>query len=420
MRLRARLLRILRVTTIAVLSLILLAFAFVQSNQYLLRYRAKHLLADFHSLRLNQSTWQDAQRLITRWGAFGQYDGTCTARDCDYVITVGDVGSRINLRLYKYMEARSPQSYSGITLGRVLQLLGSRGGSMRMGFLVQDGIVKRSYIGLAVEVRIEGFWCDMNCGYGLMLSAQANQSLPPPTGDGPWIMGDQEQLAQHPNYKAGRPSGCEGCISEEVTFTPYLSQSDINTLTSYNISCLTRHFHQCRIPSDVLAIAGNWRLYPIAEGVADPPRPSGPPRPCDIPVYALGRDATDVLELKVLSVKTQKEPAEDMYPSGRDIETAKVQVVAKLKGARNWPFNTTVDAIPYSWDVNFPREAGEHLEPGKTFIVTPDSEYSTQTHLSMKRCGVLPDSPEVRAELQKGFAQNDQLLHEEKSGSILW
>jgi hypothetical protein len=33
-----------------------------------------------HQIRLYQSTWADALRLMHRWGSWGHYDGTCTLR----------------------------------------------------------------------------------------------------------------------------------------------------------------------------------------------------------------------------------------------------------------------------------------------------------------------------------------------------
>src|SRR6185369_5315466 len=68
------------------LSLVLLAFLAVQIQQRMLRWRAERLLADMHQIRLYQSTWADAQRLMHRWGAWGHYDGSCTAASCTYKI----------------------------------------------------------------------------------------------------------------------------------------------------------------------------------------------------------------------------------------------------------------------------------------------------------------------------------------------
>jgi hypothetical protein len=50
-----------------VLSLVLLTFLAVQIQQRTLRWRAERLSADMHQIRLYQSTWADAQRLMNRW-----------------------------------------------------------------------------------------------------------------------------------------------------------------------------------------------------------------------------------------------------------------------------------------------------------------------------------------------------------------
>ena len=44
-----------------------------------------------HEIRLYQSTWADAQRLMKRWGAWGRYEGSCTAASCRYKIEMTDL-----------------------------------------------------------------------------------------------------------------------------------------------------------------------------------------------------------------------------------------------------------------------------------------------------------------------------------------
>ena len=86
-------LRTLKVLLLLIVSFIVVAFALVRVQQYVFRHRAERLLADFQSMQLHESTWTDAQALMTRWGAWGHYDGTCTATDCAYKIELGDTGS---------------------------------------------------------------------------------------------------------------------------------------------------------------------------------------------------------------------------------------------------------------------------------------------------------------------------------------
>jgi hypothetical protein len=417
-----RVLRVLRAAAVTAVVIVLVALAFVQVQQRVLRHRAERLLADFQAIRLKQSNWADAEVLMKRWGAWGHYQGICEAEECTYFITLEDKGSIINSKLHDYMEARLPQSYSGITFSRIYRVLGGRYARMRMGFLVENGLVQRDSVGMAIGVPQDDFWCEFNCagGDGLLLSARASQSLKSLWPSGPWIAGDDEQLTEHPNYKEGRPSGCEGCMAARVTFTPYATQAEITTLTSYNLSCLTRHFPPCRTLPDVLSIARGWRLYPTVEGVPEFPRPSGPPKPCDIPVSVLGRDATSVLEIEVVSIGSQKEPPDSLYPSGRTTETDKVQILSKLKGAKDLPLNKTLDAAPYAFDVNYPEKAAEHLLTGKRLLVLLDSEDRPETLLDIPRCGVFPDTSEVRAELAKGFAQNDVLRQKQEFSGGIW
>ena len=65
-----------------------------------IRYRGEHLMMDMHKIRLYQSTWEDAQRLMNRWGSWGHYKGNCTAADCSYRISMSDL---------TFYNAESPQ-----------------------------------------------------------------------------------------------------------------------------------------------------------------------------------------------------------------------------------------------------------------------------------------------------------------------
>ena len=40
----------------------------IEARQWLFRTRAEALLADIKFLELHQSSWPDAQKLMTRWG----------------------------------------------------------------------------------------------------------------------------------------------------------------------------------------------------------------------------------------------------------------------------------------------------------------------------------------------------------------
>src|SRR6516164_8938632 len=83
--------RVLRVVAVAAAILVFGLAAFVNVQQRVLRWRAERLLEDIRAIQMGKSTWADAQRLMTRWGAWGMWDGSCTAEACEYQIVLRDV-----------------------------------------------------------------------------------------------------------------------------------------------------------------------------------------------------------------------------------------------------------------------------------------------------------------------------------------
>jgi hypothetical protein len=412
MRILRRLLRILRVTVIGLISLILLAFAFVQGEQYLLRYRATHLLDDFHSLRLKQSTWQDAQRLISRWGAFGHYDGTCNAAECSYFITLDDEGTKINRALGDYSDAHNPNHYSGITFGRILRLLGGRAASMQMGFLVRNNVVERSRMEVDLDVPGDDFWCESNCGYELILRAQAKDHLQPHEGD--WSLeGDEEQLAKHPDFKAGQPSGCEICLAAWVNFTPQIDPQELTRITSYNMSCFAG-FHVCKTLEEVLPAAADWQLYR--------PENSGPSdydlavqQPCKVPVFALARDSLSVLLVEALTVETLPAQPGPEYPEKHARQLATARILRTFKGSIT-PKVDLIEIRPFPGEYDAPDFRAENLERGKRYILLLNGSPGPK----LWHCGVIEDSPQVEGEVERGLALNDNIHVKESYGYPPW
>jgi hypothetical protein len=73
-----------------------------------------------------------------------------------------------------------------------------------------------------------------------------------------------------------------------------------------------------------------------------------------------------------------------------------------------------------------PLKQAERLELGKRYLILPieetygtiepfdsPNEPSVEPRIGLPRCGVQEDTPEVRRQLEKGFAQNDNLRRPE-------
>jgi hypothetical protein len=237
-------------------------------------------------------------------------------------------------------------------------------------------------------------------------------------------MGGAESLAGHPYYKVWRPGGCEiNCQIASVFYSTHTPPAEIERLTSYDFSCFTR-FNPCARIVDLLPAAEEWHLYddkyessptvPVPKERTLTASSIPKPTPCsNIPVWAQARDARYVLAVEALSTKIVK-IHEDYGEYHREV--TKVRVVGSFKEPAPWLPGAIVDTNHLYWD-NDPSSASEddHLVPGRRYIVFAignDDRLQLVTKdspVSFERCGVQEDIPEIRRELEKGFAQNDAL-----------
>lgn len=390
--------------------LFLLFSTLVQILQWVFRYRAERLLADFHAIRLHQSTWEDAQALMHRWGAWGHYDGSCTQISCRYSITLVDLAAGfIDHSAITHLPAFI---FHPASIG-LYEFAGGRFGALQIRFIVQDGRIWRTTAALDIHVPRGRIFSGYDYVDGdLVLYAQSRQSLNKLQPDSHWILGGNEQLAQHPMYKVGRPGGCTSCLLGEVTYAIQTSLDDIRRLTSYNFDCFTSR--NCQILEDLLPAARDWYLYEPPWGTSyDSAKPSASPKPCDIPVWALGRDANAVIAVTTSGAFQQNE-------HGIQNEVADARYDEMLKGTVPYRIGSMVLIHAFSGSFDYPPlEQAEHIEPGKKYLLlvntpmelpknSPEKDGALQ-QLMLERCGVFEDSPENRAALTKGFAMNDRL-----------
>jgi len=404
------LMRTLRVVCVTALVLVVLSFAAIQFAQNLLRWRAERLMADMHRIRLYQSNWGDAQKLMNRWGAWGHYDGTCTASECRYAISLTDESERAS-HFFK------PGTLDWLIRHRAYTLyrwLGGRYSSINLAFVVQDGTIWRTSVYVNVQVPPK-LLAPEDEGYLLIVGATSQQALRDTEGGG-HVRGADDDLARHPYYKAGRPGGCEICMMVGITYSTHTPQAEIERLTSFDMSCLTRFF-SCKLPEDLLPAAKQWHIYHDDELYAiDQRSKSLPPRACDIPLWALVRDSGTVLVVDAVSISQERN-----YESTN--EWAAVKVVTYLNGAQRWPVGSMLRVLPFGGESNLPPfELPENLKAGNRYVILPVEDFygtpelfgaandsTNEPRIRLPRCGLQEDTPEVRRELKKGFAQNDKL-----------
>lgn len=133
--------RLVSKTFVAVLAFCLVALLAVQVEQYLLHWRVQRLMADMHGIHLYQTSWSDVQELMHRWGTWGSYTGTCSAKDCKYNIILTNIDYR-------------PDSLQGWLVYHnawtIMPFIGTRGVKVLASFTVHDGTIWRESMGVMV------------------------------------------------------------------------------------------------------------------------------------------------------------------------------------------------------------------------------------------------------------------------------
>jgi hypothetical protein len=81
---------VVRLTMLATVCLIVLAFGVVQGEQWLLRWRAMRLLADMRKLQSHPGTWADAQKIMQRWRPWGLGESFCSTEECFFYVRMVD------------------------------------------------------------------------------------------------------------------------------------------------------------------------------------------------------------------------------------------------------------------------------------------------------------------------------------------
>jgi len=162
------------------------------------------------------------------------------------------------------------------------------------------------------------------------------------------------QLALHPNYMIGRPSGCSVCVAAWTKFTPYADSADISRLMQFDLSCLTR-WHSCVTQGDIMPVA--WAQYLAEDPFVSASWHQVACSPSVIEV--LGRESRAVI-LGEIGGYRQK-----VNSYGYPERNASVRLLDRLKGATGWNVGETRE-------ISIPSEPGwaeANLRHGGRFIL---------------------------------------------------
>src|SRR5438270_1906659 len=372
---------------------------------YRFRRQAERLMSDIQALKLRQSNWLEAERLISRWGKYGHYEGHCDASFCRYSIGLNSPAMALgNAGFWRHLDNR----FVRLTAPFIFAYSGGRLATLLTTIVVQDSVVLRKS---AVFIYHVPSTSSGSSGYSLIATSRATSRLT----SGGWPLIGSEQLAEHPFYAFTRPGGCSFCLMVNVTFTPDTPDPEMRRLTTFNLNCITRLL-PCRYLEDIYPAAENWHLYDGTLGA----RPSGPnqvhtenvplPLACGVPLFARGRDAGQILSVTALSESEERGP-------GEVIEKASVRLNGVLKGETEYKPGELISVTSRSDSRYSPNEIETPLTPGKQFLLLTVYREDKSHPLELSRCLVLSDTPEVRRQLEAGMAQNDSLRYADPRAS---
>jgi hypothetical protein len=367
----ARWRRILRIAAFTVGVLLLGTVALVRMQQQILRWRAERLLSDIRGLQMGKSTWAEAQKIMTRWGAWGRYDGSCTQEKCSYKITLQSI--ECPLCVYRPVQ--------------ILVSLGTRDAWIEANFEVIDGIVWGKDFAVVLSVADGVFRHDW--GYGLLASAHTV-----------WRTAEFNRYVSldHPDYIVGRPGACESCEKVYSRFTPFVDPSTAQNLMDFNLDCVTRFF-QCRDQIDIMPRV--WRQVQAEKTqlVAARNALQGPYYPPTPPPEFLGRDRANIVIAEVVSTRSEARP-------DGHVLYATFRLDQRLKRAAFWS--------PEQLEEEYSREeltsVGKNdksrlITSGRKVILAFDtpSEIALQHMIDLGDYEVLPLTEENLAAIRKGM-----------------
>jgi hypothetical protein len=400
--------RVLRHVAIGLIGFLVLITAILRIQTYLFRQRAERLMADFQTLKLRETPWPVAESLMSRWGKYGGYKGDCAASFCRYTIVLQSPESRLESSLVTPAVVRSYYFAYASAPFRLGEILGGRWATVRTTFVVQDGTVVRKSASFIYNVPKP----HPGDGYSLIATSRAASRL---TDYRNWPLIGSNQLVKHPYYAVTSPGGCTFCLMANVTFTPDAPEAEMRRLTTFNLNCLTR-LMSCRYLEDIYPAAEEWHLYDGTYGGRPEPGNKASyaetvqPLGCKVPVFARGREADWIFSVVAVQESQERHP-------GEIVETAKVRLESILKGSTTYKPGQLLDVVSHSSYPSTPLAIETPLTPGLHFLIIPLTAEVRSQPIELERCLALPDTPEIRAQLQQGISENDSLRYPDPSST---
>jgi len=368
----------------------MLAFAAVQFQQRLLRWRAERLLADIRQIQMGNSTWVEAQRLMHRWGEWGYYEGSCTTERCSYQVVLQDL-FRAHPTFYvsgDEVHQQTQERHCCRWLQKPYKVLGGRFTSVYARIEIKNGIIWTKSFDLSI---------DLFPNHPLQYVSEGDAFVATADGITRFNTHRMTLLGSHHEYMIDALGTCSGCRYIETSFTPFADSQIVQQLLDFNLDCITR-WRECEEPGDIMPSA--WRLY-SQEKSASPANDENRDT-CNLPLEYAARDSWYVAIAKVL--KTRK--TDEGRWSRQIVSLGPVTSMKKRK--HQGPQIPLGEFVPFPPEYYSNQRDLSNLRPGDLLILLLGKGFDESDVVSHgpDRCGFFKYSQENLDAVQRGIGRD--------------
>lgn len=295
--------KIVRWSALTLLGMLLALATWVPIQQQILRWRAERLLANIRAIQMGKSNWDDAQRLMHRWGAWNEQLDNCTEKSCLFRISIDDSSHAFQ---------KFPVLYGGNWgthlrwprwLSKVYFALGGRFAVVVAQLSVENGLIQAKSFGMLTALspnilnqrKIEDFGPDSAVMARTICDSQLS----------PW--GYISHNSPEVTYFASDNDhdGHGGYIQ----FTPFTERAQIDSLFDFNLNCLTR-FNECKISRELLPSL--TKLYATNSDTIR--RINAKSAIVNLPIWIIARDAEYVAIGETRNIPKDAHPLQSNLP----------------------------------------------------------------------------------------------------------
>ncbi len=384
---------IFRIFALSFCGLFVLLLIAIQIDNHLLRRRAERLLTDIRTLELRKATFQDAELVYKENLSSSAKElnrDPCSEDHCTFSFSL------YSQLLTLILSEDDTQPFTNVGRLYAYTLLGGHPANIQGRVMVRRGRVwgKTFMASLGATPSYQGSRILIGEAETLTRAEFSTGEIPPEEAP--------LQFSLHPEYLVSErtvhinaDTGGPYAPMVWVGFTPYADQSDVDRLTQFDLSCLTR-WTACQSVTELMpaASARHAQDEQLLKQVSENYQCSDPA------IQQTARQAEHAAVIEVVS--NRQNPYSD--ESGEPSVLSSLRLIERLKGARRWGVGKEREF--HLADSTQPSRLFAPFEPGKRYIFLFAEPTLRGFGMATYPCGIVPLDREKLALVRDAIAED--------------